>query len=107
MPKVFLALLAATALAGCGTAEPSARPPKRAGKPIHCPSNVPQAKALDARTVVGLAEHRAAAMARRTGCTMVAVARDGERFALTANLDRTRLQVEVNDGVVTRIVTVG
>ena len=108
MTRVAAALLAAAALAGCGQAAPRAhtatKPP---GKPIPCPADAPAGKALDARAVVGVGERRAKAMADRHGCTLVAVIRDGERFSITANVDPRRLQVEVNGGVVTRVVTVG
>ena len=46
-------------------------------------------------------EGSAARAARKAGCSMVVVLRDGERFGITAIYDPTRLQVEVEDGVVT------
>jgi hypothetical protein len=100
-------LLAAVALAGCGE---TARAPKAAtpsGKPIPCPADGRTGRPLDAREVVGLPERRAKALADRHDCKLVAVVRDGERFGITAVYDLRRLQVEVKDGVVTRIVTVG
>jgi hypothetical protein len=106
LAALLAAAALAAALAGCGQA---AAPPasKPVGEPIACPSDAPPGKTLDARTLVGVSERRAAATADRHGCTMVAVARDGERFSITANVDPRRVQVEVDGGVVTRIVKVG
>ena len=70
---------------------------------MYCPADVPAARAFDARVVLGMAERRAAGTARKAGCNMVVVVRDGERFGITANYDPRRLQVETKDGVVTRL----
>jgi hypothetical protein len=94
-------------LAGCGAEAGRSAEQGPPGRPVRCPGNVPAARALDARTVVGLPERRAAAKARRAGCHMVAVVRDGEHLSIIADVDLRRLQVEVRSGTVTRIVKVG
>jgi hypothetical protein len=87
------------------TTDPGATVP--ADQPIPCPSDkAGTAGAFDARELEGrtLAEAQAAAKAR--GCSVRVARRDGEDLMLTQDLSTSRVNVEVTDGRVTRVLSV-
>jgi hypothetical protein len=88
----------AVAAAGCGGPEV-----ERSARPVWCPRDVPTSQAFDAREVLGLRKAKAAQVTRKAGCALVAVREDDVQFAITANFDPKRLQVEIDDGIVTRL----
>jgi hypothetical protein len=88
-------------VAGCGDPEIS-----RPARAVQCPADVPARRAFDARAILGLPERKAADAARREGCSMVVAGRDGGPNVISAKYDPRRLVVEVDDGIVTRIVGV-
>jgi hypothetical protein len=86
---------------GCGAAQIE-RPPHA----VWCPKGVATAHRFDAREALGLREARAVALARKAGCGLTVMRRDDQQFATTANYDPRRLKVEVDDGIVTRLIGV-
>lgn len=80
-------------------------------EPVRCPSAHPERRGsagdFDARHLLGLAEAEARALAESNECVVRVVRRDGEGLDTTAELDFYRINVWVNDDVVTRIEDVG
>jgi hypothetical protein len=61
---------------------------------------------FDAREVLGREVPDAEALARRAGCSVQVVKRDSENLPGIVNLDPSRIDVVVEDGIVTRIDSV-
>lgn len=105
-------------LSGCGghTTTHSARSEVKAARPalpIWCPTrriapaqsepNARAARSFDTRTLLGEPEARAAAAARREGCSWRVVARDGRSLVVTADAVTDRVDATVNQGIVTAV----
>jgi hypothetical protein len=96
-------------LAGCGENSDPVRVPAawaHPPDPVPCPerprsdssSRLGQRGSFDARTLIGMAERDANALALEHGCTMRVAARDGEGYALSADERIDRVDVHVEDG---------
>jgi hypothetical protein len=99
---VPIAFALAAIAGGCGDAQI-----ERPAHAVWCPERVAAPHRVDARDALGLKEARVVAVARKAGCALVVMRRDDQQFAITANYDPRRLRVEVDDGVVTRLIGVG
>lgn len=89
------------------TTEPGATVP--ADQPIPCPSNKDggsSPSAFDARELEGRTLAQAEATAKARGCSVRVARRDGEDLIVTQDLSTSRINVEVADGRVTRVLGV-
>jgi hypothetical protein len=98
VPGAWSVVVLAVAAAGCGGSEV-----ERSARPLWCPRGVPTSQAFDAREVLGVRKAKAEQVTRKAGCTLAVLREDDVRFAITANFDPKRLQVEIDDGIVTRL----
>lgn len=93
-------------LAGClsneggdgGSADTAATPSR---SPINCPRR--EADPLDATVLVGEPLASAQRVAKRHGCYVRVVKRNGKALAVTSDLVLNRINVVVDDGLVERI----
>lgn len=94
------------ALAPDTTTDPGATVPT--DQPIPCPSNKGGGApgAFDARELEGRTLAQAEATAKARGCSVRVARRDGEDLILTQDLSTSRINVEVTDGRVTRVLGV-
>ena len=111
---LLIAFAIAVGACGSGEADTSYRPEpeiQAAAKPIWCPTAHAERRGprgnFDARRLLALAEREARTLAERNDCVVRVVRRDGERLDTTADLTFYRINVWVNDNVVTRIQDVG
>jgi hypothetical protein len=124
-PAVLIALLTIV-LTACGEEEPvePAPPPavQQRTKPVWCPKErfeqvkrpdgrydvkrIPHGT-LDARDLLGMGQAQAERLAKRNGCSLRVVERDGERMAVTDDLRVDRINVKVHRGYVTALQSVG
>jgi hypothetical protein len=87
------------------TTDPGATVP--ADQPIPCPSDkAGTAGVFDARDLEGRTLAEAQATAKARGCSVRVARRDGEDLILTQDLSTSRINVEVTDGRVTRVLGV-
>jgi hypothetical protein len=79
-----------------------------ADQPIPCPSDkaVGAPGSFDARELEGQALAEAKATANARGCSVRVARRDGEDLMVTQDLSTSRINVEVTDGRVTRVLSV-
>ena len=111
---LLIAFAVAVGACGGGEAGSSYRPEpeiQAAAKPIWCPTAHAERRGsrgnFDARRLLGLAEREARTLAERNDCVVRVVRRDGQPLDTTADLNFYRINVGVNDNVVTRIEDVG
>jgi hypothetical protein len=102
----LVALVLALALSGCGSTKVVYvfYPPhpvtglcgaeRSRGRAVRC---------LDARVLIGLKPSRAEGVARRYGDEVRIVERNGKGLALTGDYQSNRIDVIVNDGLITRL----
>jgi hypothetical protein len=103
-------LVAALALAACGSddsgdTDPPATTATADEAPISCPSH--RQDAFDAQQVVGESVQGAERLAERHGCSVRVIERDGEPLAGTDDLVPSRINVVVENGLVTQVAGVG
>jgi hypothetical protein len=79
-----------------------------ADQPVPCPTDQAggTGKTFDARELEGKTLARAEATAKARGCSVRVARRDGEDLLLTQDLSPSRINVEVTDGRVTRVLGV-
>ena len=122
---VLIAALAATVTA-CGDDAPDDPAPRPAvqerKKAVWCPKQryeqvrrddgrfdvkrVPHGT-FDARDLLGLRQPEAEQLAKRNGCSVRVVVRDGEKLARTDDLRVNRVNINVDRGYVTALQSVG
>ncbi len=96
-------LLAGLLLMACGEDEEASVP--RPAEPIWCPKD--KAGGFDARDVLGLRFEEAERLAKDNACTVRMVQRDGQGLPVTKDLRFNRINVAVDDGVVTAVASIG
>jgi hypothetical protein len=91
---------------GTTTTDPGATVP--ADQPIPCPSDKAGGApgSFDARELEGRTLAEAQATAKARGCSVRVARRDGEDLIVTQDLSTSRINVEVTDGRVTRVLSV-
>jgi hypothetical protein len=104
MRLLVLAALAAFMI-GCGDEDSGTPAATGPAETVRCPQG--EAGGLDTSELVGLSEEDAATRAKRDGCTVRVVERDGEPLAATMDFNPARVNVVVTDGKVTAVQGVG
>lgn len=101
---------AMVALTGCSAGPTNERPPEQSTPPpsveevLFCPQEEQNFNAL---TLEGLSLQAAEDAARRYGCTVRTVQRDGERLAVTKDYLTNRVNVVTVDNKITRVESIG
>jgi hypothetical protein len=106
IPPADTSSVPGTAPAPDTTTDPGA--PVPADQPIPCPSDKAGGSpgSFDARELEGRTLAQAEATAKARGCSVRVARRDGEDLILTQDLSTSRINVEVTDGRVTRVLGV-
>ena len=97
-----------TLVASCGGNESTAQqyaPPTDIA--MRCPAEADPVAALDVGLLVGLDEAAATARARESGCEIRVLKRDGEDLDGNFDYRETRVNVEIRDGKISRVIDVG
>jgi hypothetical protein len=102
--------VAALLLSACNSDEPNDAgvPDTTAAaseRPINCPPE--EETAFDARELVGESVQDAARLARRNDCSVRVVERDGQPLPGTDDFVPSRINVVIDDGLVTQVADVG
>ena len=105
----LVAALVVSGAGGCGddsqpttsTSEPTTTQPA-----LLCPEAGGD-DALDTATLVGETVDQASVTAKDHGCEVRVVEEDGEEFAVTLDFNPDRINVAVEDGAITKIVSLG
>ena len=103
-------VLAITAPAGCGDDESETTSPSSTETTTSQPALCPEAggaNALNIGTLVGKAVDAASAAAEDHGCELRVVQEDGEDLAVTLDFNPDRINVAVEEGTITKIVSLG
>jgi hypothetical protein len=109
--RTLLVPVVAVVLAACGEAPPpgsgsegdadqvigapAQRSPARPQHPARCKRLAARLEGVDLAT--------AQASARKAGCVLRVVARDGQELAVTEDLSASRINVRVEDGTITKV----